>query len=361
MVWLMLLECLLVLSVFFWVPVMRGAAGFFGVRVSEEFYTNEGRAILRQYRVALLLTAVGFGVLALFLHRVAVPWGWVVPQVLLLVSATLLHTYFRQLVQPHRVVITKGRTVASLHRRRLSEYTNVVLELVLVVLLIAPVLILVACWSQLPARIPVHWNFAMQPDRWAARNWRVLALMPMTSVWLQGVMLWVKVSMLQVKMPLPAQNTAQYFELKERSVRLMMRFIDGMRLLLAVLFGTIMLSTIFSALPSLKPLERVAGIVIWACVPVLIGSVIYMIVRSRQLNEQLRVLSGDRLPSGIGDERGWYAGGTFYYNPNDPALFVEKQIGIGLTLNFAHKQALYVMAYLLGGTALLMMWAFTAM
>ena len=360
MVWPILLECLLVLLAFFWLPVMRGAEGFFGVRVSEEFYTREGRTILRQYRIALLATAVGCGSLGVFLSGVAVSWSWIVLQVLLLVGATLLHAYFRQLVKPHRVVITKGRTVASLHRRRLSEYTNVPLELVLMVLLIVPSLILLTYWPQLPERIPVHWNALMQPDRWAPRSWRVLVLIPLTTLWLQGLLLWVKASMLQMKMPLPAQNTAQYFELKERSVKLLMRFFDAVRLLLAVLFGTIMLTTIFSAQPSLKPLERVAGIVIWACVPVLVGSVIYVVARSIQLNRQMRGLSGDRLPSGSGDDSGWYVGGTFYYNPNDPALFVERQVGIGLTLNFAHKQAVYVMAYILGGTALLMVLSFTA-
>jgi uncharacterized membrane protein len=34
------------------------------------------------------------------------------------------------------------------------------------------------------------------------------------------------------------------------------------------------------------------------------------------------------------DERYWKAGGT-YYNPGDPALFVDKRYGVGWTLNMA--------------------------
>lgn len=29
--------------------------------------------------------------------------------------------------------------------------------------------------------------------------------------------------------------------------------------------------------------------------------------------------------------------GILYYNPNDPSVWVEKRIGIGWTLNFAHS------------------------
>jgi uncharacterized membrane protein len=28
-----------------------------------------------------------------------------------------------------------------------------------------------------------------------------------------------------------------------------------------------------------------------------------------------------------------------YNNPNDPAIWVEKRVGIGWTLNFAHKES----------------------
>jgi uncharacterized membrane protein len=38
---------------------------------------------------------------------------------------------------------------------------------------------------------------------------------------------------------------------------------------------------------------------------------------------------------GRAPESCWKAG-VFYVNPDDPSIFVEKRIGIGYTLNFAH-------------------------
>ncbi len=47
------------------------------------------------------------------------------------------------------------------------------------------------------------------------------------------------------------------------------------------------------------------------------------------------------------DDRYWYAG-SFYNNPDDPALFVPKRFGFGWTLNFGHPQAKLFLITLLG-------------
>ncbi len=38
--------------------------------------------------------------------------------------------------------------------------------------------------------------------------------------------------------------------------------------------------------------------------------------------------------------------GLFYYNPEDPALLVKKRVGIGWTINFAHRGAWIFLALL---------------
>jgi uncharacterized membrane protein len=50
---------------------------------------------------------------------------------------------------------------------------------------------------------------------------------------------------------------------------------------------------------------------------------------------------GDRTP-----DRCWKAG-MFYFNPDDPALLVEKRFGIGYTINFGHRGAWLIVAAIL--------------
>ncbi len=49
------------------------------------------------------------------------------------------------------------------------------------------------------------------------------------------------------------------------------------------------------------------------------------------------------------DDRYWY-GGIFYYNPDDPAMFVPRRFGLGWTVNFGNPRGrLFMMAILLVG------------
>jgi uncharacterized membrane protein len=42
-----------------------------------------------------------------------------------------------------------------------------------------------------------------------------------------------------------------------------------------------------------------------------------------------------------------WIGGLFYYNPDDPALVVEKRSGLGWTVNLGHPQARLILIGLL--------------
>jgi hypothetical protein len=43
----------------------------------------------------------------------------------------------------------------------------------------------------------------------------------------------------------------------------------------------------------------------------------------------------DEVPEPRGDN--YWKAGLFYWNPDDPAIFVSKRVGIGYTMNFANK------------------------
>ena len=47
------------------------------------------------------------------------------------------------------------------------------------------------------------------------------------------------------------------------------------------------------------------------------------------------------------DDDDFYKLGVFYYNPNDPSFFIEKRFGIGWSLNFANKTAMFSLVLLL--------------
>ncbi|GIO67745.1 DUF1648 domain-containing protein [Paenibacillus cookii] len=56
--------------------------------------------------------------------------------------------------------------------------------------------------------------------------------------------------------------------------------------------------------------------------------------------------SGAASATAVNDDRFWKLG-FIYYNPNDPAMFVEKRMGIGWTINFARPAAWMIFAGIL--------------
>ncbi len=58
-----------------------------------------------------------------------------------------------------------------------------------------------------------------------------------------------------------------------------------------------------------------------------------------------RFLTGTRSRD---DDRCWFGGGLFYYNPDDPAPLVPNRYFFGLTLNFGHPLAKLLVVLVVG-------------
>ena len=351
MIWIILFELIVLLALFFWIPVMRHQS-FFSVHVSHEYYSGKGKVLLLQYRIVLGIV-LALHLAALFMITDAKPIFLISIVLSQLVIYPLLHYVFYFRVKPHRAIIAHQKTVASLHSRKLLDYTNVVVEATAIFLILMPMLVLIYFYPQLPNLIPSHWNFAGQPDNWVPRNWSEIAMFPALALWVYGLLFVAKLSFLQTKITLPAQKTAEYFALKEKSLRLSLRFMDALRLLVGVVLAIIPLNVVISAIPAYKFLEPFSAIALWTCAGATMITAIFFIARNMQINSQLDELVETGGSFSTSSEVGWIGGGTIYYNPNDPALFVEKKVGIGNTINFAHKQAKYFLLYFVGGGGIL--------
>ena len=351
MIWIILFELIVLFALFFWLPVMRHES-FFAVHVSREYFNGDGQKILLYYRIVLGIVFT-LHLTALFMITDTKPIFLISLVLSQLAICPLIHYVFYYRVKPYRVIIENPKTVASLHSRNLLNHTNILVEATIAFLILTPVLALVYFYPQLPESIPSHWNFAGQPDRWVTRSWSKIALFPALALWLHSSLFVVKNSFLQTRIALPAQKTADYFALKEKSLHLSLRFIDALRLLVGVVLAIVPLNIIISAISAYKFLEPFSAIALWTCAAATIITTIFFIARVMQINSKLDDVVGASEIFSASSDAGWIGGGAIYYNPNDPALFVEKKIGIGNTINFANKQAKYFSLYFLGGGGIL--------
>lgn len=121
----------------------------------------------------------------------------------------------------------------------------------------------------------------------------------------------------------------------------------------------------FSAKTSI-PVERLSALVpivrasVILGLVALLGGITFLIVRMVRINARLQQQTGNDYSQRLVDESHWHHGGLTYFNPDDPALVVEKLVGVGYTLNMAHP-GIRNRLLLVIGFPLFVIWALLAM
>lgn len=353
----LLMANLLVLAVLLWMPVVRGEKAFFGVRVSRETYLGEGRRILHRYWLCLLaaflaLEAIGF-LTAYYRRNFAFA---LVTHFLSYFVAFALYSNFAREVRPFRLVSDAKKFATPLQTRNLADYTHIVLEALIVLLTIAPTVALIYYYPALPERVPVHWGVNGQPDGWARKTFATVFFIPVLAAYMQGWFLLLKYDLVHAKMTLPAEQAEVYLKFKEQLIVATMRMMDWVRGLVAILLGIISVLILLTTIESLRHLLPLANILIWPCVGLLFVSSFYYVYRFLTINNRLEEATGNSNVERESEAAKWSSGGLFYYNPDDPALIVEKRDGLGYTYNFAGKGICLRLAFL-AVVPLLVLWA----
>jgi uncharacterized membrane protein len=347
---LWLLVDVLLLASFFWMPVMRGEDAFFGVRVPAEFYRGEGRQILRRYWFWLIMLFIEIEAIGILvsIYRAELPLARIASLPLVIVPATILYILFYRRVKPFALVDGERRFASALKRRHLSEYTNIYLEALLLLLTVVPSLLLIYYYPQLPEKIPVHWNWRGQPDAWARKSFGTVFSLALMLVYMQGLFLLIKHGLTGVKMTLPGEHAEEYLKGKEEFLQTTMRLMDWVRFLTTAMMCSLLLNIVFSSVEQWGRLSGAAAAAASVCTLLLAASCVYFIVRLFLIDRRLKRTVGRVYVQRGRDASHWYAGGLFYYNPEDPALFVEKMVGFGYTFNMANPWVYAYLAYMVG-------------
>jgi uncharacterized membrane protein len=301
----------------------------FAVTVAPGFrYSAEGRAIFAGYRRIIWSASAGAAlVTALLIQR----WPFVV------IPAALAQT----IACMFAIVIARRRTLPYAQAARVREVElapdrrlpgGVGVRLLPFLIVLGSALYLALHWQAIPERFPIHWDASRQPDGWATRSFLgVFGGGLLSLIVLAGTSL----------LSLAIARKARAGSSADRQMRdLTLWIIFTIQLLVAMIASLVML------LPVLPGVTQYLIVIPIAVILFVVGSIIAAVLMTRRLSAG----GGDFTPDAC------WKGGLFYYNPDDPAIFVEKRFGIGYTLNFGNRWAWLAMAVMLlpGLTVLIM-------
>jgi uncharacterized membrane protein len=341
-----LTNLMLILSGALWcvMPHFSRPSIFFGVTIAPESATGpQARSILLRYRISVALSTLAAAAIGIVLQQVKPGLGIAVPVFLQLAAALSFwisaNRQARDLAQP----APASRSI-SLQPRSPSLPGGWLFLLGPLVILGLAAWYLHSNWDSIPERFPIHWGMDGRPNRWTQRNFAgvygVLLIGFISNAVVTAIAYSIVFKTRQISASGPSADRETRFK---RNTYLFV---------MLIVYSTSVLFAVISTRPVWAAEPAALGAGVWAMIllPLLI-SVGFVAYAFRTGQGGARTIPpAETAPVGDGTpDECWKFGGNVYYNPNDPALLVEKRVGYGWTFNFANKLSWILMLFLLVG------------
>jgi len=334
----------------------------FGIAVPKNMYTHEFFASLRQQ---FLWANLVFGAVLMFASTLATvrlpeePAAYVGVGLMLLYVALSFVLYVRAY---HRVrdfkrgsdweisTVASAQVVQDIDNRKLFSPWWYVTYLVLIGVTVA---ISYAVYPSLPDLIPQQYNMAGEVNRYAEKSIRVIIEMPLIQLAMTALFAAIGWGINRAKRQTDEANV-RYGLRNNRTFQIVM----GKMMFWLGLGTQLVLSGAQLSMMEVLPVDSV----LWATfafLALVIVMVVYITFSIGQggyrLGERQTATTGGEhhlaaYDDVAGDDEHWILYGSFYNNPDDPSIIVEKRVGVGWTCNVGHP----VGRALIIGTAVLL-------
>jgi uncharacterized membrane protein len=326
-VWIALTPTVLLAVILHYLPLWRRQNLWFGVTVPTGFRdTAPAQDILHQYRVRVWALAAVAGILGVLASTLSIAWLLPGAVLLLTFAAMVVFALGRARTMPYSIPVTTRSAPLTPDTEALPGGTAAAIGPLGI--LLAAALYLHANWQRIPQRFPIHWHGSGTPDRWADKSWLTVYGPLLAGAALNVVILLLGEAILRYSPRARVANTAEWTARFRRV---------NVRLLMVVTWGAALILAWFATLPLLA---GKTAFTLGLIAPVLlIGAIAPFIWQLIRLSQEAGTGS-DGTP-----DRAWKLG-QFYYNPDDPALLVEKRFGIGYTFNFGNRASWWFLGLL---------------
>ena len=323
------------------IPYMMSSRELFAVTVPPIAHTEpEVRRMKRFYAPAVVLLTL-VGIAAVVACGIATSWGdavaWVMVGAVLLQGFVSFALMLRFRAKVKALKQERGWRAASMERVTVTDNPDgsplphpapLAAELVCLPLIALTVALGFMLYPQMPEQVPMHMDLAGNVNSYADKSLWLVAFPPLLQlfVWLcvAGAHLSIVRSSRPVAPEAPYASALGY----ALFARAWSRFTLAMNVLLMIAFGTLPLCD--AGWVSLGTWAIALTVLV---VAILVWCIVLFVRYGQNGSRAVGLAHGDDEMRTDQDEH-WKAG-VFYWNPEDPAVFVAKRFSVGWTMNFA--------------------------
>ncbi|WP_249872769.1 DUF1648 domain-containing protein [Oceanobacillus saliphilus] len=335
------------------IPYWTRRTESFGISIPEEIYnTKELKALRNRYAVFTgilsLMTSFIFLISSLVLsHEFVMSILFTVSIVLYIIISFLIYLKFhremKRMKEKENWSKEKSQQVFIDIRFRNHRLTHSNLWFIISFLIaIITFVITIQSYQQIPERIPMQYNFAGEVTNWADKSHRTVLINPILQMYIIMLFLFINTMIGKAKQQIDPENPEESMRGNILFRRRWSAYIIISGLALSLMFSLIQLSIIYpihqqflTAVPLVITFGLIMGAVILSITTGQGGSRI-----KSTSSKSGKIINRD-------DDKYWKLG-QFYYNKQDPALFLEKRFGVGWTINLARPLAWIILLGIIG-------------
>ncbi|TDQ36260.1 DUF1648 domain-containing protein [Aureibacillus halotolerans] len=205
-------------------------------------------------------------------------------------------------------------------------------------------------YNQMPNPLPMKYDFAGNVTVWEEKTYKIVYLLPIIQVYMIALFVFINSMIDRAKQQIDPAHRKRSLKQQQSFRAYWSLFLLITCVLIVGLFFFLQLTYLIEV-----PSTLITIVPIGISTVIIIGAIVLSLITG-QGGSRLRVPDSDQ---GIGvqrdDDRYWKLG-LFYINRHDPALFLEKRMGVGWTVNLGRPTVWIVLAIILGSSLALSLW-----
>lgn len=334
-------------------PYLTRKTESFGVSIPEGIYASEEiRQMRNKYMIEAIIVTIMFTILpilvTLYMGEQIFSVGIFTIGVFVLIGVLFglylkYHFKMKKLKAEKNWLQDKPQAVVvdTAFRKGKITYSNLWF-IVPGIIIIITIILTIVFFDQIPDKIPMQYDFSGNITNWADKSNVSVFMAPITQLFMLGLFIFINVMIARAKQQINPANPEKSLLQNQIFRRRWSGFTIVAGTLMILVFAVIQLSLFIQISPLILMVVNLGFTLI------IVGYAIILSFTTGQGGSRINLNVGKEDEVIDRDDDQYWKLGQFYFNPDDPAIFIEKRFGIGWTVNFARPIAWISLLIILG-------------